>query len=84
MAIFAFVCFIANVFLVPETYAPVLLRKRAAKLSKESGLVYISALDAGKPFQTVGERFRTSIFRPFILLATESIVACWAVYIAYI
>lgn len=84
MTIFAGVCFILNVFFVPETYAPVLLRKRAKKLSKQTGHKYISILDVGKPMQTVKTRFRTSIFRPFVLLFTESIVAAWAVYMAYI
>jgi MFS family permease len=84
MAIFALICFVVNLFFVPETYAPVLLRKRAKKLGKETGLHYISALDHGKPIQNVKQRFRTSIFRPFVLLFTESIVFWFAVYMAYL
>lgn len=84
MTIYAGVCLIANFFFVPETYAPALLRKRAKKLSKETGHKYISALDAGKPKQTAKERFRKSIFRPFQLLFTESIVAAFSIYMAYI
>jgi len=84
MTILAAVCFLLNLFWVPETYAPVLLRKRAKKLHQQTGYIYMSVLDVGKPKQNVKQRFRTSIFRPFVLLFTESIVAVFAIYMAYI
>lgn len=45
MAIFTGVLWLTCAFLVPETYAPVLLRKRAAALSKKTGKVYKSKTD---------------------------------------
>ncbi len=45
MAVFTGVLAIIGGLLVPETYAPVLLRKRAAALSQKTGKVYISVLD---------------------------------------
>jgi len=45
MAIFTGVLWIIGTLLIPETYSPVLLRKRAAKLSKMTGKVYKSRAD---------------------------------------
>ncbi|KAJ3500367.1 hypothetical protein NM208_g17160 [Fusarium decemcellulare] len=47
MAIFTGVVWIINSFTIPETYAPYLLRRRAAALSKTTGKVYISKVEAG-------------------------------------
>ncbi|KAL2673666.1 hypothetical protein Neosp_012109 [[Neocosmospora] mangrovei] len=49
MAIFTGVFWILITLLVPETYAPYLLRQRAQRLSERTGRVYISLLDAGQP-----------------------------------
>ena len=84
MAIFGICCAFANTFLVPETYAPVLLRKKAKKLAQETGHIYISIIDAGKPPQTVKRRFADGIFKPFELLFKEAIVSCIAVYCAFL
>ncbi|KAI4868475.1 MFS general substrate transporter [Hypoxylon rubiginosum] len=70
--------------LVPETYAPILLRKRAAKLSKVSGKVYVSKLDAGRPKKTVSQEFKVALSRPWILLFREPIVALTSLYMAII
>ena len=42
MAIFTGILWIVGSIFIPETYAPVLLKKRAAKLSKLTGKVYRS------------------------------------------
>jgi len=83
MAIFTGVLWIACSLYVPETYAPVLLRKRAAKLSQMTGKVYVSKVDAYNK-QTKAEQVKTALLRPWILLLTEPIVLLTSIYIAII
>ncbi|POR34074.1 Putative MFS-type transporter [Tolypocladium paradoxum] len=83
-AIFTGVLWILNSIVYPETYAPVLLRKRAAALSKKTGNVYISKLDAGMPKKSVGSQFGVALSRPWILLFKEPIVLLTSVYMAII
>lgn len=84
MAIFTGVLWIACGFIVPETYAPVLLRRRAATLSKQTGKVYVSKQDAQQRKVSMGEAFKTAIFRPWILLFREPIVFLLSLYMAII
>lgn len=74
---------VAGLFMLRETYAPKLLQIRAKKLRKETG---------DDSFQTEVERLnrdifallRSSLIRPFRLLATQPIVQALALYMAYI
>lgn len=84
MAIFTGVLWIICTFVYPETYAPVLLRRRAQALSKRTGKVYISKLQAGQPIKTVGSQLKISLSRPWILLFKEPIVFLTAIYMAII
>ncbi|KYK57778.1 Major facilitator superfamily domain, general substrate transporter [Drechmeria coniospora] len=84
MAIFTGVLWIVNSLVYPETYAPVLLRKRAAALSEKTGKVYISKLDANHEPKSVGSQFRIGLSRPWILLFREPIVLLTSIYMAII
>lgn len=85
ITIFTGVLWIVSTLSYPETYAPVLLQKRAKALSRRTGKVYISKLDAGKPQDdTVGSRFRVALLRPWVLLFREPIVLLTSVYMAII
>ncbi|KAI0598589.1 major facilitator superfamily transporter [Biscogniauxia sp. FL1348] len=84
MAAFTGLLWIVCSLLVPETYAPILLRKRAAKLSQITGEVYVSKLDAGKPKKSVTQEFKVALSRPWILLFREPIVALTALYMAIV
>jgi hypothetical protein len=65
--------------LVPETYAPVLLRRRALRLSKETGQVYMSMYDLKLNVnETLLHKMKINCSRPFILLFKESIVLLFA------
>ncbi|WVQ65222.1 uncharacterized protein L199_003395 [Kwoniella botswanensis] len=66
-----------------ETYAPLLLRRRANTLSKATGKVYRFRGDAKKPLQ-VGPLFVTSLIRPWKFLWYEPIVSILTVYTALI
>ncbi|KAM0746669.1 Benomyl/methotrexate resistance protein [Meredithblackwellia eburnea MCA 4105] len=70
--------------LVPESYAPVLLRRRAAALSSKTQKVYKSEYDLKMPSQTLQEKLVINMSRPFVLLFKESIVSLFALYAAVV
>lgn len=84
MAIFTGVLWLICALLVPETYAPVLLRKRAAALSKKTGQVYKSQSDIQQGTKTIGQAFGTALTRPWVLLLREPIVLLLSIYMAVI
>ncbi|KAI1844108.1 hypothetical protein JX266_009781 [Neoarthrinium moseri] len=84
MACFTGLLWIICSLFVPETYAPVILRRRAEKLSKLTGHSYMSKLDVGRPRKTVGQEFRVALTRPWILLFREPIVLMVSLYIAIV
>ncbi|PYH44289.1 MFS transporter [Aspergillus saccharolyticus JOP 1030-1] len=84
MAIFSGVVWLSLVFLLPETYAPVLLRQRAAHLSQLSGHVYRSKLDIERGRVSLGQTLQTALSRPWILLFKEPIVLLFCIYMAII
>ncbi|OJI96872.1 hypothetical protein ASPVEDRAFT_48968 [Aspergillus versicolor CBS 583.65] len=75
---------IAGSLLMPETYAPVLLRRRAERLSKITGKVYRSKADIDQGKITLGEAFKTALSRPWILLFREPIVFLLSLYMAIV
>ncbi|KAK4547377.1 MFS siderochrome iron transporter 1 [Oleoguttula mirabilis] len=84
MAIFTGVLWIVGSFLIPETYPPVIQRRRAQKLSKMTGKVYRSRGDVDQGPATFGHVFGTSLSRPWILLFREPIVFLLSIYMAII
>ncbi|KAI0019015.1 major facilitator superfamily transporter [Xylariomycetidae sp. FL0641] len=84
MAAFTGLLWIVGSLLIPETYAPVLLRRRASKLSQMTGKVYVSKLDVGKPKKTVVQEFKVALSRPWKLLFREPIVALTSLYMAIV
>ncbi|CAM1507977.1 Fc.00g048250.m01.CDS01 [Cosmosporella sp. VM-42] len=84
MAIFAGVLWILGAFFVPETYTPVILRRRARVLSNNTGRAYISIIDAGKPPVSLAHQLKVALTRPWVLLFIEPIVLLTSVYIAII
>lgn len=70
---------------IPETYSPVLLRRRAERLSEITGQVYRSKLDGAQGKNTTPrEAFRLALFRPWVLLFKEPIVLIFAIYLAIV
>ncbi|KAJ3547802.1 hypothetical protein NM208_g1325 [Fusarium decemcellulare] len=84
MAIFTGVLLIACALLVPETYAPVILRRRATELSRKTGKVYISKLEAHRPHRTVSHEFKVALSRPWLMLFREPIVLLTSIYMAIV
>jgi len=84
MAIFTGVFWILGCLMIPETYPPVLLRRRAAKLSQTTGKVYRSRGDVEQGPTTFGHVFKASLSRPWLLLFREPIVFLLSIYMAII
>jgi hypothetical protein len=59
--------------LIPETYPPVLLRRRAQLLSKTTGRIYMTQIDFEQPL-VLKEVVWRSFCRPWVLLFREPIV----------
>jgi len=83
--IFASIMLTLGIFFMPETFAPVLLRRRARKLQKESGgtVHYVSKFDKGKSLK-LSVIMKTNLSRPFVFLFTEPIVFLLSSYIAIV
>ncbi|KAJ6442549.1 MFS transporter [Purpureocillium lavendulum] len=65
---------------IPETYSPVLLRRRAQVLSKATGKVYRSK--AEKPGTRYSTIVKTACVRPWLLLVVEPVVFLLSAYLA--
>ncbi|QRW16511.1 major facilitator superfamily transporter [Rhizoctonia solani] len=85
MFIFSAVMFVLSVSFVPETFAPVLLRRRARELHAESEgkLHYVSKYEKGNK-KSFGEIMKINLSRPFVLLFREPIVLLFSIYTALI
>ncbi|KAJ1558237.1 hypothetical protein HK096_002771, partial [Nowakowskiella sp. JEL0078] len=74
---------LAGLFFLQETYGPVLLRRKAKKLMKESG-----SLDIHESIHdhesSVSMKILTSAVRPFRLLATQPIVQVLSLYMSFL
>lgn len=70
-------------FPVPETYAPALLRQRAARLSKITGKYYRAPMDAEKELD-IKSVFLRQLSLPWLLLFQEPIVLIISIYMAII
>lgn len=83
VAIFTAVLTALGFLFIPETYAPVLLRARAERLSKATGRVYRTKYEKDKPV-VVKELYKTALTRPWILLFREPIVFLLSLYLAIV
>src|SRR5687768_13035243 len=81
---FTGVILIACTLFVPETYAPVILRRRAAKMSHITGMTYISKFDADQSDTTGDRGLKTALIRPLALLFREPIIFFTSLYIAVV
>ncbi|KAK1766625.1 MFS transporter [Phialemonium atrogriseum] len=84
VAILGGVMWIATMLATRETYAPFILRCRAKALSRMTGSVYVSRLDAGQPLKTLSQELSVSLTRPLILLFREPIVLLTSLYISIV
>lgn len=84
MAIFSGFLWIMGALTIPETYTPVILSKRAKKLSQMTGKVYRSKMEVQHGRKTVSQEYKTALLRPWILLFKEPIVLLLSIYMAIV
>lgn len=77
LAIFSAILTVAGAIWMPETYEPVLLRKRAARLERETGEKWAYHRDLAKPMQPK-ELFINQLKTPWKILFTEPIALLMA------
>lgn len=82
-AIIGAAIWVLNIILVSETYAPVLLKRRAALLTKKTGKVHVSYLEQVSQ-RRIGPTLKIALSRPWALLLFEPIVLIFSVYMAII
>ncbi|KAF2442790.1 membrane transporter [Karstenula rhodostoma CBS 690.94] len=68
-------------FTFPETYAPVLLQRRADRLTKETGKKHVVAGATPKPIST---QLRVGALRPWIMLIYEPIVTLLSLFLSVV
>lgn len=83
-SIFIGVVWIAGSILVPETYGPVLLSRRAAALTHETGHKHVSVLHVQNNGASPATVFARALKRPWVLLFLEPIVLVASTYLAII
>ncbi|KAL3448442.1 MFS general substrate transporter [Aspergillus insuetus] len=79
---FSGLVWIVGALFIPETYAPVLLRHRAAKLSTTTRMIYRTQAEIDQKEVSVKESFKVALSRPWILLFREPIVFLLSLYMA--
>ncbi|KAJ5118966.1 hypothetical protein N7526_010603 [Penicillium atrosanguineum] len=84
VAAFAGILAIVTFFTLPETYPPVLFRKRAQRLSAISGRVYRSKLDIEQGKKSPATVLKLALSRPWVLLFREPIVLLLSIYLSII
>ncbi|KAJ4361019.1 uncharacterized protein N0V89_001588 [Didymosphaeria variabile] len=82
MAIYIGIVWIVGSFTLSETYGPVILQRKAKRLSKETGMKHISILVKDKGSAAVTNVFTKALRRPWVLLFREPIVLVGSTYLA--
>lgn len=75
---------IVYILTVPETYAPVILQRRARRLTEMTGEVYKSQMEIKQGPKKLSQVMKTALSRPWILLVMEPIVTVLSLYQAVI
>ncbi|KAJ5863555.1 uncharacterized protein N7529_005471 [Penicillium soppii] len=84
LAVFTGLIWIVQGLLIPETYAPLLLNKRADRLSALTGRVYRSKFEIERGRLSARDAFTAALGRPWILLFSEPIVLLLSLYMAIV
>ena len=71
-----------GLFLLPETYAPEILKKKAKKLRKETRNEQLHTIYEKQDGSAWHVKLRHNMVRPFVLLGTQPIIQVFSVYLA--
>ncbi|CAI7649773.1 unnamed protein product [Penicillium glandicola] len=75
---------VLGLLVMEETYPPVILARRKAKILKTAATNTVLKTPYEKPDQTLGQLYRNSLLRPLQLLRVQPIVQVLALFYAYI
>ena len=81
LSIFHTVLVVLFFLLFPETHAPTILAKRAAKLRKTTGQAYHTQYELFSP--TLSQRLKLGFVRPYRLMITQPIIPVVSLFLAY-
>ncbi|MDI1488095.1 MAG: hypothetical protein OHK93_007369 [Ramalina farinacea] len=85
MALLSASALVASLLALPETYGPVILRKRAQRLTSMAGNVYVSATaNSNRKNPSFSISLATTLSRPFVLAAHEPIILILSLYQAVV
>ncbi|KAH7254554.1 hypothetical protein MRS44_016769 [Fusarium solani] len=84
MGIIAGAFWLLGIFLVPETYGPLILKNRAQVLSEKTGKFYISEYDHAGKADPPAVVLKKALVRPWLLLFVEPIVLILSIYTAIV
>lgn len=73
-----------GLFLLPETYAPEILKRKAKKLKKETGNHELHTIYQKQDPSAWHVKMRHNLVRPFVLLTTQPIIQVFSIYLAII
>ncbi|CAG7565392.1 unnamed protein product, partial [Fusarium equiseti] len=82
LAILGGICCLSMTIIIPETFAPTLLSRRAERISRIQGQVYISKLAKDRQGKALRESIKEALVRPWVLLFYEPIVLLLTIYMA--
>lgn len=82
--IFSACCTLVALLIVPETYAPAILRSRARKLAKSIGAHHITSYEAGRVIGGWKEETQKYLVRPFVFLCCEPIVLLLSLHVSFL
>ncbi|KIK50280.1 hypothetical protein GYMLUDRAFT_51297 [Collybiopsis luxurians FD-317 M1] len=83
LTIFAGVCWVLIVLTLPETYAPIILVKKARRMRKETGdSNYYAPKELDK--KTLGQQVEHVLARPFRMLFEEPMLLAATVYMSFV
>ncbi|KAK4056904.1 hypothetical protein OIO90_002154 [Microbotryomycetes sp. JL221] len=85
LTIFAGVCFVGIVFLLPETYVPYLLYKEAKRLRKETGdNRWHAQLETTAGRETPKDVLKRTVLKPFIIIVQEPMLLVITLYMSFV
>ncbi|KAJ3509552.1 hypothetical protein NM208_g15653 [Fusarium decemcellulare] len=84
MGIIAGAFWLLGICLVPETYAPMILKNRAQVLSEKTGKVYKSEFEHQGKVEAPSVILKKALVRPWLLLFVEPIVLILSIYTAIV
>lgn len=84
MTIFAGVCLLQIVFTMPETYAPIILLRKAKQLRKETGDENYYAPIEKEARISIAQRINNILKKPFVIFIREPMLIAITIYMSFV